>query len=126
MNRLVTLLALAVVFGGPASAQTFYRVGSVQNPPIVAGEINSDGKVLLGTGFTVRHIAFGKYRIAFPKGSSDCPVMSVTVVGTTSSPPTGEVHQPSVCSRVFYVRFFFPGGEAPFDQTFQFVAVGTR
>jgi hypothetical protein len=31
------------------------------NPPIVAGEVNPDGKVLLGTGFTVRRVSEGKY-----------------------------------------------------------------
>ncbi|MGA8662547.1 MAG: hypothetical protein WA304_10175 [Candidatus Cybelea sp.] len=124
MNRLVTLLALAIALGGPASAQTFYRVAPVPTLPIVAGEINFDGRVLLGSGFTAQRISTGKYKIAFLKGQSDCPVFSITVVSNTPNPPTAEVHAPGLCSRVHYVHFFLPGNLTPLDQTFEFVAVG--
>jgi hypothetical protein len=125
MNRVVVLLALAIALGGPASAQAFYRVApAVQNLPMVAGEVNFDGSVLLGSGFTAQRISTGKYKIAFLKGQSNCPVFSITVVSNVSNPPTGEVHAPRLCSRVHYVRFFLPGNGTPLDETFEFVAVG--
>lgn len=123
MNRLVLAIGMLAVMVGPASAQRFYRAAS--EPPIVAGEVSSNGTVILGTGFTAQRMSNGKYRIAFPKGPGDCRVVSVTDVGNTSDPPTGEVHEPGPCSRVFYVRFFLPGNGIPLDQTFQFVAIGT-
>jgi hypothetical protein len=120
MNRLVTLLALAIALGSPASAQTFYPTSSGQ--VVAAGEVNFDGTVLVGTGFTARRISTGKYRIVFHNGLS-CPLMSVTDVGRTSNPPTPEVFKTSACSPVYFVHFFLAGYASPLDQTFQFVAV---
>jgi hypothetical protein len=130
MNRFaLAILTLAIALGGPASAQTFYRVApDFQNPHVVGGEVSADGKIILGTGFTARRIAAGEYRVVFVNGlfPDGCPVMTVTDASDTESPATPEVyHQYSACSLVFYVIFFIPGSYGAFDQSFQFVAVGT-
>jgi hypothetical protein len=130
MNRsFVAVAALVIALGGPASAQTFYRVApNFQNPRVVGGEVSADGSVLLGQGFAVRLATYGEYKITFNRGLflDACPVMTVTDVSHGENAPTPEVYQTSACSRVFLVRFFLPGDYDPVAQEFQFVAVGTQ
>ena len=47
MNRFaLAILTLAIALGGPASAQTFYRVApEFQTPHVVGGEVSLGGKI---------------------------------------------------------------------------------
>ncbi|MGB8151691.1 MAG: hypothetical protein WCE97_10915 [Candidatus Cybelea sp.] len=125
MNRLVTLLALAIALGGPASAQTSYAIApDFRIPRVVGGEVYVSGGRVLGKGFSSRIVTAGEYEIVFqPRLFSGCPVMTVTPMGAGDNPPTGEVYQPSVCSATFYV--FWHSENIVENTVFQFVAVGT-
>jgi len=127
MNRLVTLLALAVALGGPASAQTVYRSSpDFRIPRIVGGEVDVNGGPVLGKDFSSHLVGAGVYEIDFHQGvfQGGCPVLTATVLGEARNPPTAEVYQPSTCSRTFYV--YWASGAYKFVSTpFQFIAVGT-
>jgi hypothetical protein len=45
VNRVVTLIALAIALSGPASAQTSYQIAS---DSIIAGQVHFDGTVNAG------------------------------------------------------------------------------
>lgn len=80
-NRLVFLgLALAIA-AGPASAQSGarYFAQTSANPRSLAGQINSDGTVQRGTGFTANRLGPGEYEIRFERGyfSTGCAAMIV-------------------------------------------------
>jgi hypothetical protein len=126
MNRVVTLLALSVGLGGPASAQTFGPSPDFRVPRVVGGEVYISGGRVLGDGFSSRIVTDGEYEIAFkPRLFSGCPVMTVTPMGTQDNAPVFEVSQETACSATFYVYFWDPGTSVPANRTFQFVAVGT-
>ena len=125
MNRFVTLLALAIALGGPASAQTSYELApDFRNPRVVGGEINADGTIARGRGFRARHIATGEYEITFKEQLflTACPIMTVTTLNGYGMPI---IDQGAACSRRFKLNFYLPG-PGNVDEAFQFIAVGTQ
>jgi hypothetical protein len=127
MNRIVVLLALAIAFGGPASAQTSYGVApDFSIPRVVGGEVYISGGRVLGKGFSSRIVTDGEYEIVFqPRLFSGCPVMTVAPMGAQDNTPVFEVSQQTTCSTTFYVYFWDPGTGTRANRTFQFVAGGT-
>ncbi len=127
MNRVVVLLALAIVLGGPVSAQTSYGVSpEFRIPRVVGGEVDVNGGRVLGKGFSSTLVAVGVYEIVFRQDlfRGGCPVLNAMVLGEARNPPTPEVYQPSACSTTFYV--YWASGAYKFVSTpFQFIAVGT-
>jgi|ERR1700722_20002824 len=125
MNRLALAIMMLAIMVRPVSAQTSYRVApDFRIPRVIGGEVNSDGTVALGKGFTTSLVAPGEYEVAFQRRLfTGCPVMTVTPVGSQDNVATGEIKQSS-CSNVFYIYFYLPGGTLLVDNTFQFVAVG--
>jgi hypothetical protein len=91
MNRFIFLgIALEIALLGPASAGTIYRYAppAAINVKVAAGEIDADGFIARGVGFTVRHIDTGIYIITFKPGyfPSGCVAMTVTDVGEQVTP----------------------------------------
>jgi|ERR1700729_4523057 hypothetical protein len=122
MNKFLLLgIAFAIAIVGPVSAATS-RYFDVSNPRIVAGQINANGNVERGLGFTARHIATGEYEIRFQNDSlRGCAAMVISAVASGYSNVVGAAYQPN-CGRKFDVDIWLPGQDAKYDQEFQFIA----
>src|SRR4051794_1938971 len=62
----------------------------------LGGEVNGDGTIVQGSGFTVTHVGEGEYRVAFPAGtlsSANCPPI------VTATPISGLVRIPQISGR---------------------------
>lgn len=118
MNRLVTLLALAIGVGAPASAGIINPYGEV-NTNVVAGQVSATGVIERGSGFRAHRDQDGTYEIKFDKRyfPSGCAAMVV-------SPMTGPL-VPSVsqhrCGGRFYVNLYNSAGDLAAED-FQFIA----
>jgi hypothetical protein len=75
----------------------------------VAGEVNSDGTILRGSGFTVQHLATGVYQLRFNGDQfvGGCPVMVATTAGSAYYTPFPEVTQAS-CGDIARDTMFSP------------------
>ncbi len=81
MNRLVTLLALAIVVSGPASANIINPYGNPElNTNVVAGQVSGTGVIERGLGFRVHRTHVGVYEITFDRRyfPSGCAAMVVS------------------------------------------------
>jgi hypothetical protein len=68
MNRLVTLLALAIGVSGPASAgamSPYVAPLGVNNTDVVAGLVSLEGVIERGFGFRVHRDSAGAYLISY-------------------------------------------------------------
>lgn len=114
---------------GTASAGTLYRnvSSATGHPGVVAGEVNSDGSIALGKGFTVQHLGPGQYEVTFDRRyfRSGCAVMTVTPVGSTYYNPFPEVN-PGPCNRVFTVYMQVADTNKTSDWAFMFIARETE
>jgi hypothetical protein len=123
-----TIIAFAIVaLAGSASAVAASRYNpQIAHDRVVAGEVNSDGTVLRGSGFTAQHMGAGVYQIRFDGGQfvGGCPVMVVTGVGSAYYTPFPEVTQNS-CGATFTVYMEYPGQNKFVDNPFMFIARDT-
>jgi|HubBroStandDraft_6_1064221.scaffolds.fasta_scaffold225892_1 hypothetical protein len=105
MNRLVTLLALAIGLGAPASAGIVNPYGAlgVNNTDVVAGQVSGSGVIERGSGFRVHRDEAGAYEIKFDKRyfPSGCAAMVVSP-SSAVSPIVVQNH----CGGVFDVFFY--------------------
>jgi hypothetical protein len=120
MNRLVTLLALAMALGGPASAGIISPYAAplgVNNTNVVAGQISGSGVIERGSGFRV-HFDNGAYVIRFDQRyfPSGCAAMVVAPVDATVVSAVVQKH----CGGPFYVNLYL-GNRGAFSD-FQFIA----
>jgi hypothetical protein len=127
MNRLFVLALALVAAAGPASAQSGIRsavpAGGSTQP--VAGQINPDGSVQRGSGFTASRLGPGQYRIRFSAGyfASGCAAM--VVEGTSSFNILSNASQARCPERraTFRVNTYDAKSGLLSDQSFAFVAV---
>ncbi len=126
MNRSIILgIALAIALVGPASGSTFrYLDPAVASPRVVAGEIDANGNVVRGSGFTVAHPSPGQYEIRFVNNSlRGCGAMTVTpVIRFSYADVLGQSSQPN-CGRKYHVAIYEISQQRYVDDPFQFVAV---
>jgi hypothetical protein len=104
MNRVVTLIALAIALGGPASA-TIMNTDVKVNTNVVAGQVSASGVVERGTGFRVRLTGFAIYEIKFDRRyfPSGCAAMVVS-----PNAAVVPVVAQNRCGGVFDVVFYSP------------------
>jgi hypothetical protein len=127
MRRFLGLLIpLAVLVVAPASARGVYQQFAQQRSGLATatGEINLNGQVVHGTGFTATLVRTGEYKITFDNGFFPSGCAAMTVEGT-SFPISGEALQPR-CPQsrvVFYVDTYNALNGQLDDLTFQFIAV---
>jgi hypothetical protein len=124
MNRLAIFLVLSFGFIGIASAASAFRyiAPSQVNPKVVAGEVNSDGSVIRGSGFTVAHPRSGTYRLTFDTNQFICPVI---VVSSETGPSSASVDKSS-CRKPFHVLIWDPIDNRFEDGRFRFIATDTE
>jgi hypothetical protein len=123
-----TIIAFAIVaLAGSASAVAASRYyPQTTHDRVVAGEVNSDGTILRGSGFTVQHVAMGVYQIKFNGGQfvGGCPVMVATTAGNAYYTPFPEVSQ-AACGDKFVVSMEKPYVDLFEDYSFIFIARDT-
>jgi|HubBroStandDraft_6_1064221.scaffolds.fasta_scaffold348973_1 hypothetical protein len=122
MNRLVTLLALAMALGGPASAAIISPYAAplgVNNTNVVAGQVSDSGVIERGHGFRVGEIQHGVYESQFDRRyfPSGCAAM---VVSTTTAALLPVVSQRG-CGSVFQVLLYGMNRDLVAGE-FQFIA----
>jgi len=119
-------ISTALLLGAPVSAQTFGSYGSQDRLQSAAGQVAADGSVVRGSGFKVRHLGPGTYRITFRSGYFPSGCAAISAQGTTQviwSFASQRIcpHQPSV----FYVTTYdAPNRQG--DEDFSFIAVEER
>jgi hypothetical protein len=125
----IILLGFLVVFGSNAYGQSYGVEPGFESPRVVAGEVNSEGVILKGTGFTVTHPSAGHFVIhfqpgVFPKG---CPVVTATPAFKFANPPLAAVYQSDklACTNSFRVLLSWAGTDVFTDRPFTFIAAGT-
>jgi|HubBroStandDraft_2_1064218.scaffolds.fasta_scaffold47678_4 hypothetical protein len=121
MNRFVTLLALAIALGGPASAgaiSPYIAPLGINNADVVAGQVSADGRIERGSGFRVHLNAF-TYTINFDRRyfPSGCAAL---VASPTTAQVVAVVSQHR-CGGPFHVNLYFPGQSFTTGE-FQFIA----
>jgi hypothetical protein len=123
MNRLVTLLALAVALGGPASAAAVSPYAAplgVNNTDVVAGQVGSTGIVERGFGFRVHIFGFGIYKIKFDRRYF--PSGCAALVASPTTEPLVPIVSQNQCGDVFTVSLYDANtGKLAYGE-FQFIA----
>lgn len=120
MNRLVTLLALAVGLGAPASAgaiSPYVAPLGTNDRNVVAGQVSLEGVIERGFGFRLHRDTAGGYIIKFDRRyfPSGCAAMVVS----PNAPVTPVVFQ-NHCGGPFVVTFYEDSHVAAAG--FQFIA----
>jgi hypothetical protein len=125
MTRFLILAFFGVAAIGIASAGTVYRgvASATGHSGIVAGEVNFDGTIRRGDGFSVQRPHIGVYEITFSPRffPSGCAALTVTDVGSAYYNPIPQV-SPGPCDRSFTVYMEYPGVNKTVDQAFAFIA----
>jgi hypothetical protein len=118
MNRLVTLLALAIGVSGPASAGIINPYAEVINSNVVAGQVSVEGVIERGFGFRVHRDSAGAYLIKFDRRyfPSGCAAMVVSPDAAVFPVVTQ-----SQCGGDFNVSLYDSGGHLT-ATGFQFIA----
>jgi hypothetical protein len=93
-------------------------------PNIVSGQVNYDGTINYGTGFSVTHNSTGNYTISFDTAFNAPPAVSATQIAPQS------VHVqcaalPSITTSSFTVFFQNVSNYVCYDTGFTFIAVET-
>ncbi|MGC1336253.1 MAG: hypothetical protein WA304_10170 [Candidatus Cybelea sp.] len=120
MNRLVTLLALAIGVSGPASAGIINPYGNPElNTNVVAGQVGSTGVVERGSGFRV-HIFGLFYKIKFDRRYF--PSGCAALVASPTTEPLVPIATQNQCGDVFTVSLYDAStGKLAYGE-FQFIA----
>ncbi|MFZ0574851.1 MAG: hypothetical protein WA428_08445 [Candidatus Cybelea sp.] len=120
MNRLVTLLALAIGVSGPASAGIINPYGNPElNTNVVAGQVGSTGVVERGSGFRV-HIFGLFYKIKFDRRYF--PSGCAALVASPTTEPLVPIVTQNQCGDVFTVSLYDAStGKLAYGE-FQFIA----
>ncbi len=127
MSRILVLsLGLLGVLGVYSYGQGMRGLATSQGPAVLAGAINSDGSILRGSHFLVRHVSSGVYLIRFIDSyfAGTCPVLTVTSVGYGRVPPWLQVFERKRCRT--YLVFVYNDNTSLVDRPFNFIAVGTE
>jgi hypothetical protein len=127
MIRSIIIAFAIVALAGSASAAAASRYyPEITHDRVVAGEVNADGTVQRGSGFSAQLVATGVYRIKFNGGQfvGGCPVMIATTAGSAYDTPFPEVSQNS-CGDKFIVYMEDPASDAFQDYSFMFIARDT-
>lgn len=93
-----------------------------ENLRIIRGQINSNGTIAQGTGFTVNRIGPGNYSITYNEPFADFATVTVSA-GATPSVIVGQVASPST---IGVTASFRTAAGAAADVNFFFIAVGAR
>lgn len=127
MNRLFVLALALVAAAGAASAQggVRYDVPAGGNAPSAGGQINPDGSVQRGSGFTASRLGPGQYQIRFSTGyfASGCAAM--VVEGTSAFNILSNASQARCPQKraTFRVNTYDAKSGLLSDESFAFVAV---
>ena len=118
MKNFLFGLAIGIAVTAPASASSYFAVApNGAAPAVVAGEVNSYGVPIGGSGFTSKRLSQGNYEIEFENGRiRGCVAMVASPESLYDTATTNQVN----CSRKFYV---IVGDGAPKDSNFHFIAV---
>jgi len=106
MRQFICGLAFGLAAMAPASANLFYGNVATNNPTprIVAGEINSGGVPIRGSGFTSEQIGKGQYEIHFNNNSiRGCAALTANVSADAGGYPVGVATSQIQCTRRFTV-----------------------
>lgn len=127
--NLMVLIGILVIVSSNADAQSFRIEPAVENPRVLAGEINSEGLIVKGKGFTVAHPRAGHFVIHFEPGifPEGCPIVTATPAFWRPNPPLVAVYQSDKlkCDHTFEVLLSWAGSDVYTDRPFTFIAVGT-
>jgi hypothetical protein len=98
-----------------------------ENLRIIRGVINSDGGIIVGSGFTVSHLEPGHYTITFNTPFAGLPSVTATVhrliVG--EAPVAVEEGTTTSFTKINITRYSATG-DPSMDRTFHFIAIGPR
>ena len=97
-------------------------VSEEDNLRIVRGRISWDGRVLLGTGFTVVRQSQGIYTVTFSPAFSGEPVVTATLIAAPDGYAIG-VSESTASSTTFSTKTF---GTSFSDLNINFIAIGPR
>jgi hypothetical protein len=100
------------------SSGQLFAPGGEENLRIIRGNVNANGSISLGSGFTVTHTSSGDYTINFTAPFAGSP----TVIAT----PVNRLHATISTTSTSSVRIFTSDGGSSSDDFFQFIAVGPR
>src|SRR5262249_25424851 len=59
-----------------------FAPGSEENLRIIRGEVDKDGNIFLGSGFTAERLGIGEYRVSFNTPFSGIPTVTAALVST--------------------------------------------
>jgi hypothetical protein len=113
------------------AAGDLFALGAEENMRLLRGNVNADGSIGGGIGFTVNHTARGNYLIQFNAGFSSRPSASVTQVFPSASDfgPGGDTRDNCVIDGLSAVQMKVVTGDNlgdHEDRAFTFIVVGTR
>ena len=108
-------------FSGPVMINaTNYAVGSAENLRIIRGQVNYNGTIAAGSGFTVSHLGTGVYVVTFQTAFASPPVITSTAINNSADTVTAQIGTMSATS--FAVGTHDNGLAS--DQAFTFIAIG--
>lgn len=129
MNRLALTIAFVVSLGAAARGQHGLVTPDLQNPRIVAGQVDGLGNIIRGSHFTIEHLRTGEYRLRLDRVHflNSCPIITITDGPGLGVPPVYRVSQRDQlrCSRTFQLYFYDAQSLSARDTDFNFVAVGS-
>jgi hypothetical protein len=85
MNRVFLTVAFLIAASGPVASSAFRNENGSTSPLMIAGQVDINGNIRRGSGFTAERVAQGEYRIHIqPYAGRGCLAMTVTPVGVHS------------------------------------------
>jgi len=112
------------------SSGNLFAMGCLQNLRIIAGDVNSNGTVRSGAGFTATRLSTGSYRVTFSDPFGSTPIVVASLVESPADDNFITLH--SISSSTFELRSMDLAGTPanpdnidPQDSRFTFIAMGT-
>lgn len=108
------------------SSGNLYAPGCLQNLRMIAGDVNANGTIRSGSGFTATRISEGNYRITFNDAFASTPIVLATLIEALADDNFVTLH--AVSSAQFELHsadMDINTTTTPQDSRFSFIALGT-
>ncbi|MGE0479469.1 MAG: hypothetical protein AB7Q17_03250 [Phycisphaerae bacterium] len=108
------------------SAGQYNVAASTENLRIVRGTVASSGLALAGTGWGMTHIQVGIYNVSFNQAFTSLPTVTATAYGALSTSPFVVARIGDVTNASVVIYLYDINNNQLRDESFHFIAVGTR